>query len=257
MTLDADGLRVVISGRRTADPLLLVNSVGCTLEMWNDVVSVLDTDHRVIRFDARGHGRSFVPPGPYTLDDLGADARRVLDAAGADTAHVCGVSMGGVVGLWLAVNERSRVGRVVLANTAARIGTRVAWLERAAAVDAGGMSAISDLAVGRFFSDNFRRRSPDVVEDFRASLEAMSPDGYSACCRALADADLRPRLDEVDVPTLVIAGSDDIATPPADSEALAAAIRGSRLVLIEGVGHLSNVERPAAFAQALAGFLGE
>jgi 3-oxoadipate enol-lactonase len=208
----------------------------------------------VIRYDARGHGRSSVPTGDYTIDDLGRDALAVLDAAAVQAAHVCGLSLGGITAQWLAINAPDRVTSLVLANTAARIATVEAWTQRIALVHEQGMAAAAEQAMQRWFSPAFRERDPDTVHAFRALVQAVPADGYLGCCAALRDADLRERVGAIRCPTLAIASTADIATPPEGLEFIRDRIQGSRLVLFDS-GHLSNVECPAEFSAAVTGFL--
>ncbi len=205
---------------------------------------------RVIVPDARRHGASAAPEGAYTLDRLGRDALALLDHAGMDVAHVCGISMGGLVAQWLAIEAPARVGRLVLANTASRIGSVASWQEREAVVRDQGLAAIADTVLARFFGAAFRSARPAVVARFRERLLSTPAQGYAGCCAALREADLSAQSDGIACRTLVIAGDEDVSTPPALSQALAAAIPGARLLVLPA-SHLSNVEQEAAFSGAL------
>jgi 3-oxoadipate enol-lactonase len=198
-----------------------------------------------------------VPTAPASIERLGRDLLGLLDHLGIARAHICGLSMGGLTAQWLALHHPGRVERAVFANTAARIGTAEGWEARIAAVRAGGMAAIRDAVVERFFSPAFRAERPEVVGRYAAALEATDPVGYTACCAALRDADLRPAVGAIRAPTLIIAGGLDEATTPAQAEELRAAIPGARLLVLDGAAHLSNVERPGRFSAALAGFFAE
>jgi 3-oxoadipate enol-lactonase len=235
--------------------LLLLNSLGTDLSMWDPQVPAWTAHRRVLRFDQRGHGRSDVPPGQYTVEQLGADAIAVLDAHGVETVDVCGISLGGLVALWLAAAAPDRVRRLVLADTAARVGTRAAWQERVDLVRRGGMAAITDLVISRFFSEGFRASDNPVLERVASGLQAMSPEGYAASCELLAVTDLHHAAAAARAPTLVIVGSEDLPTPPEDARDLAARIPGARLVELPGAGHLANLEQPEDFARAVADFL--
>lgn len=248
------GIHYRVDGRGDDPVLLLCNSLGTDLSMWEPQVEPLKSTRRVVRFDLRGHGMSMTPSGDYTLDELGQDAEEVLDALDVTRADVCGESLGGVVALWLAVHRPHRVRRVMLANTAARIGSVEGWMERIAAVRSGGMAAIIDTVLERFFSADFRRRHADVVSRFRVMLEATDERGYAACCAALRDADLREVVARVAAPVLVIAGAEDVATPPVDSEWLHDNLGDSRLEVL-AAAHLSSVERPTEFTDLVHGFL--
>jgi 3-oxoadipate enol-lactonase len=188
-----DGVRLHyrIDGPPDGPPLLFVNSLGTDLRMWDPQVDLLADDLRVIRYDSRGHGRSDAPSGEYTVERLALDALALLDALDVERATICGLSLGGIVALWLAIYRPARVGRLVLANTAARIGTDENWRARTAAVEAGGMAAIRDAVLARFLSRDFRQRNPDVAERIGDMVLSTPAHGYIAACAALRDADLR------------------------------------------------------------------
>lgn len=252
----ADGarLRAVVEGPIGAATLLFVNSIGCDHTMWDAQAAALSDRYRVIRYDARGHGGSDAPAGDYDLAQLGRDALAVLDAAGADRAHICGLSLGGLTAQWLAINAPQRVGRLVLANTAAKIGTPQGWIERTALVREQGMASLADAALSRFFSEPFRATSPEVVAAFRRVLSETAAGGYAGCCAALRDADLRAEIGRISAPTLVIAGSLDASTPPDQGDELARGVADGRLTVVDAA-HLSNIERPDDFTAALRGHL--
>lgn len=235
--------------------LLFVNSLGTDLRMWNPQVGALEDSFRVVRYDSRGHGRSDAPPGPFTLERLALDALSVLDALDVERANVCGLSLGGMTALWLAIYRLSRVRRVVLANTAARIGTVESWNARIEAVESGGMAAIREGVLARFLSAGFRERDPEWTRAVDEMLMGTPAHGYLGCCAALRDADLRHLASTVETPSLVIGGELDEATPPAQAEDLHAAIVPSELMVIPGVAHLSNVEAPDLFNRRLTDFL--
>jgi 3-oxoadipate enol-lactonase len=244
------------AGDRPAAPTLLaINSLGCDLSMWDGQLDAWRSTHDVLRFDQRGHGRSEAPRGPYDLDRLGRDALAVLDAFEIDRADVCGLSLGGLVAQWLCLEAPERVGRTVFANTAARVGTREAWLERAALVRDEGMAAVTEPVLERFFSPAALAAGGPPVTGTRATLAAMAPEGYASCCEALADADLRPRLSTIDHDCLVVVGTADVATPPSDARALVAGLAHATYAQLDGAGHLSNLERPDDFARLVHDFL--
>lgn len=249
----ADGVRLSTrsDGATDGTPLLCCNSLGTGLELWDPQVPGWSAHRRVLRFDQRGHGRSDAPDAPYELDELGRDALAVLDAYQVARADVCGLSLGGVVAQWLAINHPDRVDRVVLACTTARVGTEDAWRERAQAVRDGGTAAIVDMVMERFFSPAFRRRDPRTVERFRQTLIDTPDEGYVGSCLALARADLRAETPRLAAPTLVLAGSADEATPPSVMRELLEGLPAGRWVELEGAGHLANLEVPAVFGRAV------
>jgi 3-oxoadipate enol-lactonase len=208
----------------------------------------------VIRYDTRGHGRSPVTPGDYTLDQLGHDALAVLDAAGATTALVCGISLGGLTALWLGVHAPERVTALVAANTAARIGTVDRWNDRIAKVRGEGMDAVADALMATWFTDGFRERDAETVARFHRMLATTPKDGYLGCCAALRDADLREAVRGIHVPTLVVTGSFDASTPPAGAHDICSRVQRARLLTLPSA-HLSNVECAGEFTSQVGDFL--
>lgn len=247
-------MRYEVDGDPGAPPLMLINSIGSTREMWTRQMDAFKAAFRVIRYDARGHGTSSVPRGPYTLDQLGGDALAILDHAGVSSAHVCGISLGGITAQWLGLNAPGRVRSLVLANTAARIGTIESWTERIGVVHQKGMSAVADLAMERWFTTSFRERDPETVRAFRTMVQNCPPDGYLGCCAALRDADLRAQVSAITTPTLLIASSADTATPVEGLEFLRERVNMSQMVTLDSA-HLSNVERAEEFTSAVMDFL--
>ena len=247
---DGTFINMEIDGPDDAPAVLFAHSVGCSLALWDAQASALRDHYRVIRYDARGHGGSDAPDGPYAIEQLAADALAVLDAAGVERAHLCGLSLGGTLGMWLALNRPERLASLVLADTAARLGTIEGWQARIDATLAGGTASIADMSMTRFFSDRFRAAAPDVVERFRQGLIATADQGFAGCCAVLRDCDFTADLARIAVPTLVVCGQDDAPTPPSDSEILANAIPGAKLVLLDA-GHISAVEAPEAFTAAI------
>jgi 3-oxoadipate enol-lactonase len=254
MTDDGVRLKFAIDGPANAPALLLLNSLGCDLTMWDLQVQALSDRFRLIRFDTRGHGASDAPSGDYTIERLGRDAIAVLDAAETARAHICGLSLGGVVAQWLAIEAAGRVDRLILANTSPRIGTEEIWRARKDTVLNAGMGAVADAAIGRFFSEPFQTAAPDTVATFRGILLATAPQGYAGCCAALRDADFRLDLGRIGSDTLAIGGAWDVSTPPEAAEALARGIRGARVEILDSA-HLSNIEQPEAFTAALLNHL--
>lgn len=250
-------LHHVVEGPQDAPPLLLASSLGTTHEMWEPQVGALSERFRVIRCDRRGHGRSPVAAGRATLDDLGADLVALLDALRLERVSFCGLSLGGLEGMWLALAAPERVDRLALCCTRAAFPPRETWVERAATVRGEGMDAIADAVLGRWFREPFHEASPGVVARFREMLVSTPAEGYAACCEALADADLTPRLREIAAPTLVVTGSDDPTVPPEAGDELARAVPGARHAVVEGAAHLANVEQPEAFTAAVLRHLSE
>jgi 3-oxoadipate enol-lactonase len=248
-----DGARLAyrIDGDPIRPAILMINSLGTDHRMWDPQLVALVGRFSVIRYDARGHGQSEATPGPHGLERYGFDALAVLDHLGVARATICGLSLGGLTAQWLAVMHPERIAAAVFANTGAKIGADEFWAARIAAVETGGLAAIADAVLGRFFSAPFRARHPPVVEVFRRTLLAVPPAGYLAACKAIRDADLRGVVGRIRVPSLVIAGELDEATPPALGRELHEAVAGSRLQILPRAGHLSNVEQPGTFSDAV------
>jgi 3-oxoadipate enol-lactonase len=247
-------LHYQIDGESKAPWLVLSNSLGTTLDMWAPQMPALLQHFRVLRYDTRGHGRSLVSPGPYTIDQLGADVITLMDQLEIERAHFCGLSMGGMTGMWLGVHQPHRIDRLALCNTAALIGPPSSWTARIEKVLNEGMDSISPAVMDRWFTPRFQREAPEQVARVRDMLLATSPQGYAANCAAIRDMDLRSALGKIKAPTLVIAGSHDLATPPADGALLAREIEGAQYVEFDAA-HLSNWEQPRQFEEALLTFL--
>jgi 3-oxoadipate enol-lactonase / 4-carboxymuconolactone decarboxylase len=235
-------------------PLLLLNSLGTDHAMWDAVMPLLTRDFRVLRMDTRGHGASDAPKGDYTLSMLALDALAVLDAAGVARAHVCGLSMGGMTALELAIEHPERVEKIVGANTSAQMSPDL-MRERAALVRQKGMQAVIDAVLGRFFTQGFLDRKPPLLGSTRATALATDPEGYAACCMAIARMKIKDKLARVKAPLLVINGAQDVSTPPAEhGERIATAVAGATSVMLDAA-HLSAVEQPEAFGGAVLAFL--
>jgi len=255
-TISLNGARfhVRCDGERSRPTVVLSNSLGTDLSMWDAQAAVLATRFHVVRYDTRGHGASSATPGPYTIELLGRDVLALLDHLDIERAHFVGLSMGGVIGQWLGAHAPDRLDRLVLANTASKIGTPEGWQARAAAVRAEGMNEIAAGSPGRWFTPEFVARQPVVVGSMQKTLRTLVPEGYAACCEALAAADLTQDARSVAAPTLVIAGSADPVTTVADAQLLAAAIAGAAVVTLPA-SHLSNIEAPDRFSDAVLPFL--
>ncbi len=242
-----------LEGQAGAPVLVLSNSLGTTRDMWQ-AQAVLQREFRILRYDTRGHGESAVPAGPYTIDQLGRDVVSLLDHLEIAQAAFCGVSMGGVTDQWLGVHAPERVSRLVVANTAARVGTEQAWRDRAALVRAQGLGPIAQATPARWFTPDFIETCSDRVGALLDTLRGLSPEGYAACCEALATADLRTDISRITVPVLVVAGLHDPVTTPADADFIAGQIPGAQRVDLPA-SHLSNIEAAGQFNDALRAFL--
>jgi 3-oxoadipate enol-lactonase / 4-carboxymuconolactone decarboxylase len=241
-----------VEGPPGAPPVVFSTSIGTSLELWDPQAAALQPRFRVVRYDHRGHGESPVPPGPYTLEQLAADALALLDRLELERVTWCGLSLGGMVGMTLALTAPGRIERLVLACTGARIGTPEVWFERAATAREQGMDSLVPPALERWVSP----AAPlDTVARLDVMLRGTPPAGYAACCEAIAGADLRGRLGAIAAPTLLIAAADDPATPPVLLEQIGDEIPDARLRVLDGVRHLPNAERPDAFNHLLLGFL--
>jgi 3-oxoadipate enol-lactonase len=254
--IDAEGckINVQIDGPDNAPALVLSNSLGTNLSMWDEQAKALSANYRVIRYDQRGHGKSGAPKGPYTIDRLGRDVVAVLDHLKIAKAHFLGLSMGGTTGMWLARKAANRFNKIILANTGARIGTPDVWNARIASVLAKGMTAVVDTTLERWFSKNFRDTNPQAVASVRKMLMTTPAHGYAGCSSAIRDADQRWDIGSIKLPTLVIIGTLDPATPPAGGEQIAARIPRAGVARLEAA-HLSNLEKGEQFTAEVRKFL--
>jgi 3-oxoadipate enol-lactonase len=243
-----------IEGPDDAPVLVLSNSLGTTLAMWLPQLASLTEHFRVLRYDTRGHGQSEVTTGPYSIAQLGRDVVALLDGLNIPSAHFCGLSMGGMTGIWLGVNAPDRIGRLVLCNTSAAIGVPEVWNARIAKVKQDGMESIIDGVLERWFTADFLVHATAQVERVRHMLRNTSAEGYVANCAAVRDMDQRSELSRITAPTLVIGGRYDKATPPEHGELIARAIPGAKYVELNAA-HLSNWEVAQAFTQQLLSFL--
>ena len=248
----------VVEGPEDAPPLLLGPSLGTAIAMWDPNVEALASRFRLVRFDHRGEGASPTPPGPYEIADFGRDVLDLMDALGIERASYAGVSIGGMVGMWLGVHAPERIERLVLICTAAYLGPPSRWAERAAAVRAAGTTeAVADGVVDGWLTPDFAAQHPDVRTWLRAMLVASPPDGYAECCGAIERMDQRPDLPRISAPTLVIAGAQDPATPPDIAREIAGGIPGARLEIVEDAAHIANVQQPAAVTELIVHHLEE
>jgi len=243
-------------GPEDAPVMVLSASLGTGLRMWSHQVAALGKKLRLLRYDTRGHGRSSVPSGDYTMEQLGRDVLGLLDLLGIRKAHFCGVSLGGMTGLWLGVHAPERLHSLIACDTAARIGTVDSWNARMAQVRAEGMAAIAEGTLERWYSAGFRAAHAQEVDVTRQMLLGTSVAGYTGCCAAIRDEDMTEAVGSVDVPTLVVVGKDDPVTPPADAHFLQQQIRGAKFVELEGA-HLACVEDAVGFERNILDFVGQ
>jgi 3-oxoadipate enol-lactonase len=236
--------------------VVLSNSLGTDFSMWDPQMVELQRHFRVLRYDTRGHGKSSVTPGDYSIEQLGRDVLGLLDSLGLERVHFCGLSMGGMIGMWLGIYAPDRLHRLVLCNTAARIGTKEIWNARIATVrkDKGGMKHVAAAIVERWFTPEFRTSCPDAVAKAQRMFENTPPEGYTACCAAVRDMDQSQKIASIKTPTLVIYGGSDPVIPVSDARFLSDQIPGANEVEL-AAAHLSNVEQATAFTQAVSNFL--
>ncbi|HEX9255543.1 MAG TPA: 3-oxoadipate enol-lactonase [Candidatus Angelobacter sp.] len=247
-----------LEGRTDLPALVLSHSLGCDHSMWEPQMPSLLDHFQVLRYDTRGHGASAVPAADGTLDQFGQDVLGLADRLGLETFAFCGLSMGGAVGQWLAINAPQRLTRLVLANTSPKFGTPDLWDARIKAVREGGMQAIVDAIMQRFFSSQNQsadKQESTWAQSTRAVLLGTDPKGYAACCAALRDADTRASLSKISVPTLVIGGDKDPSTPwEGNSSILTRDVPKAKAFLLQ-TAHLSNLEQPRTFTSAVLDFL--
>jgi 3-oxoadipate enol-lactonase len=251
--MTAVALNHIEDGRADGPALLLGGSLGTKLDMWQPQLPALAQTHRIIRFDLRGHGGSPAPDGPYTMDDLGEDVVALLDRLDIASTAYAGLSIGGMIGQWLLVNAPERIERAVLLCTAAHLPPAQPWRQRARLVrEAGTAEVVADAVVARWFTEDYAAAHPEVADRHRQMIVATPPEGYAACCEAIAGLDFRAGLRGVTTPTLVIGGAQDPAIPPDHQEAIAAAIPGARLEILDPGAHLASVERAETVSQLIA-----
>lgn len=253
-SINGETFNIEIEGREDAPALLLSNSLSSDMTMWEDQLPQWTRHFRVVRYDQRGHGQSVANSGPYTLDQLGRDAVAVLDHLGIARAHFCGLSMGGMVGMWLLTHARARLDRTVLSNTSAYMGPAELWNGRIRLAREGGMEATVEPTVTRWFPREFHERAPQTIERMRAMIRRTPLEGYVGCCEALRDMDQRESIRAVAAPVMIIIGAKDPATTPEAGEIIHAAIRSSTTTFLDAA-HISNVEQPEAFTRAVVDYL--
>mgnify|MGYP003602288171 FL=1 len=250
-------LNYQLDGPQGAPVLVLSNSLGTDLGMWDTQIPAFAEHFQVLRYDTRGHGQSLVSEGPYSIEQLGHDVLALLDALHIEKAHFCGLSMGGLIGQWLGINAGSRLRSLVVCNTAAKIGEPAVWNPRIETVLREGqaaMVALRDASIARWFTPEYAQANPDQAKRITDMLAATSPQGYAANCAAVRDADFRDQLGAIDVPTLVIAGTEDAVTPPSGGHFIQARVPGAQYAEFYAA-HLSNVQAGDAFSQRVLEFL--
>lgn len=241
-------------GPENAPVVMLSNSLGTTFSMWDAQVAAWSGRFRILRYDTRGHGQSSVTPGPYSIQQLGCDVVGLMDALGLGRVHFCGLSMGGQTGMWLGGNAPERLNKLVLCNTGAKIGTHESWNARIEWVRKSGMMNVAPAVIERWFTERFRAKEPAKVTAVQQQLENTNLEAYVANCEAVRDFDYLDRVDKIAVPTLVISGAEDPATPPADGRFIAEHVAGARFVELNAA-HLSNIEDEARFTKEVGDFL--
>lgn len=254
--IDADGcpLHVEVEGPERAPALMLSNSLGTDLHLWDDQMPVWSRHFRVVRYDRRGHGKSGFISAPATMQRFGRDALAIMDGLGLDKVHWCGLSMGGMVGQWLAAHAPQRIGRIVLSNTSSYFPNKSIWHDRIKAVRERGLAAIADNIIKIWFTEEFMARAPGTIARMTDMLVATPADGYIAACEAIRHMDHRELLPRIRAPTLVIAGRCDHSTPVEAAEFIRSRIPGAAMTLFDAA-HISNVEQPTVYTSEVLGFL--
>jgi 3-oxoadipate enol-lactonase len=251
---DGCTIHVEVAGPENAPVLMMSNSLGTDLHMWDEQVAPFTRQFRLVRYDRRGHGKSSVPKGPYSMERLGRDVVGVLDALGIAKINWCGLSMGGMVGMWLGANAGSRIDKLILSNTSAYFPDKTLWDGRIKLVRDKGLAAIVDANMERWFTKGFRDRAPAAMEKMRKMFSATNVEGYVGCGEAIRDMDHRPLLPKITAPTLVIAGRHDPATTLEAGEFIQRHVPAAKIAVLEAA-HISNLEQPQVYADTVLGFL--
>lgn len=247
-------MRYEFSGLEAGPVLVFSHPLGTDLTMWDGQAADFGKKFRVLRYDKRGHGGSSSPAGPYTIEQMGRDAVALLDHLKVEKVNYCGLSIGGQTGMWLGVNAPERLNKLILSNTAAKIGNDDGWNARIDTVRKGGVKSVSKVVIDRWFTPEFQAKAPAEIEKIRAVFERSDETGYIGCCQAVQTFDFREKVSGVRVPTLVIAGTHDPATTPVDTKSVADRIAGSKFVELSA-SHLSNIEQREKYSAAVAEFL--
>jgi 3-oxoadipate enol-lactonase len=253
-TIDGEKFNILVEGPGNAPVLMFSNSLSSNLHMWDPQAAALKDRFRIVRYDSRGHGKSVAGPGPYSIAQLGRDALAIMDALKLAEVHWCGLSKGGMVGQWLLTHAPRRIGKAVLANTAAQMPPAELWNGRIRNVGRNGMAAIVDATIERWFTKDFATRAPAVVADVKTMIAATPAEGYCGCCAAIRDMDQREAIRGIVNPVLLISGDHDPATTPAMMRLMQERIPGARWQGLNAA-HISNLEQPDMFTKALKEFL--
>jgi 3-oxoadipate enol-lactonase len=259
MQITVNGLSVnyTLDGRASGPVITMSNSLASNLSMWDPQMSVLASRYRILRYDTRGHGGTDAPPGPYSLDELTEDVRALVQALGITRTHFIGLSMGGMIGQIMALKYPQLLQSVVLCDTMSRVPTEAKplWDDRIHTAETQGMEPLVEPTLARWFTEPFRQQGSPVLDRVRTMIRTTPPQGYAGCCHAIAALNLTEHLQAISLPTLIIVGEDDPGTPVAASRVIHEQIKGSELVILKSAAHLSNMEQPEAFNQALTVFM--
>jgi 3-oxoadipate enol-lactonase len=259
MNITVNGISVhyTLEGPASGPVITMSNSLASNLSMWEPQMPVLTSRYRVLRYDTRGHGGTEATAGPYSLDELSEDVRALLQALGITRTHFIGLSMGGMIGQIIAIKYPQMLQSLVLCDTMSRVPTEAKpmWDDRIHTAETGGMEPLVEPTLARWFTEPFRQKGSPVLDQVRTMIRSTPPRGYTGCCHAIAALNLTDHLKAITLPTLIIVGEDDPATPVAASHVIHEQVRGSELVILKSAAHLSNLEQPEAFNQALTAFL--
>jgi 3-oxoadipate enol-lactonase len=248
-------INVQIEGPEGAPVLVLSNSIAADLSMWDPQAAEFARHFRLIRYDRRGHGKSSVPPAPYSMEIMGRDVLAVLDHLGIKSINWCGLSMGGMVGQWLGASAPERIDRLILCDTHYYYADKKPWDDRIAAAREKGMAALGPAFMERWFTKKYRDGNPQSIAHMQAVFAATPVEGFAGCCAAGRDMDHRELLGRIKAPTLVITGREDFATPLQANQEISEKIPGARLVVLDEAAHISNMMQPQAFTKAVLEFL--
>jgi 3-oxoadipate enol-lactonase len=259
MNITVNGISVhyTLEGPASGPVITMSNSLASNLSMWEPQMPILTSRYRVLRYDTRGHGGTEATAGPYSLDELSEDVRALLRALGITRTHFIGLSMGGMIGQIIAIKYPQMLQSLVLCDTMSRVPTEAKpmWDDRIHTAETGGMEPLVEPTLARWFTEPFRQKGSPVLDQVRTMIRSTPPRGYTGCCHAIAALNLTDHLKAITLPTLIIVGEDDPATPVAASHVIHEQVRGSELVILKSAAHLSNLEQPEAFNQALTAFL--
>lgn len=257
MKIESNGIEINYEVDGQGPWLVMSHSLACNISMWDEQARVLKRDYRVLRFDTRGHGGSDAPAGPYSLDMLAADLLGLLDGLKVEQAHFVGLSMGGMIGMTFALQHPARLSSLVLCDTSSRIPAEAGpvWEDRIRTVTEQGIEPLVEPTLQRWFTEPFYKSNKAMMTRVGQMIRGTNPKGYIGCCRAIPKIDVTDKLGAIQCPVQIIVGEQDVGTPVAMSRAIQDAIPGSELVILPSASHLSNLEQPQAFNNALSGFL--